>query len=106
MAGRFFFVESTATWWKELNILLVPDDTDENSKRNRTAEMAEVSKLTPLNDALMIKKLANTFSLDPDVVYNKPADWVKVWLYADKMEREYQDRYQAADNLLNKKPET
>jgi len=51
----------------------------------------------------MIKKVANMFNLDPDDVYNKSGDWLLVWLYADKQEREYQDRYQEANRILNEK---
>lgn len=43
------------------------------------------------------------FNLDPDKVYNKSADWVLLWLYADKMEREYQERYAEIQKQLNKK---
>ena len=65
--------------------------------------MAEVGLLSPLNDTLMIKRVANMFNLDPDDVYNKSGDWLLVWLYSDKQEREYQDRYQEANRIMNSK---
>ncbi len=33
------------------------------------------------------------FKLDPDVIYLKSADWCFKWLIADKLEREYQERF-------------
>jgi hypothetical protein len=33
------------------------------------------------------------FNLDPDVIYLKSADWCFAWLVTDKLEREYQERF-------------
>jgi hypothetical protein len=61
--------------------------------RRQASEGAEVEKLEPVKDLLVIKKLANMFKLDPDVIYLKSADWCFAWLIADKLEREYQERF-------------
>jgi hypothetical protein len=65
--------------------------------------MAEVEKLAPISDAAMIAKVAKMFSLDPDEVYNKSADWVFMWLYVSKMEGEYQDRFNRVKELTSKR---
>lgn len=82
---------------------LAPEDTPSNAQRAEIAELAKANLLNPLNDALRIKQVAQMFNLDPDKVYNKSADWVLLWLYADKMEREYQERYAEIQKQLNKK---
>lgn len=33
------------------------------------------------------------FNLDPDIIYQKSADWCFAWLITDKLEGEYQERF-------------
>lgn len=61
--------------------------------RRQASEAAEVEKLDPVKDLLVIKRLAKMFNLDPDVIYLKSADWCFAWLVTDKLEREYQERF-------------
>jgi hypothetical protein len=60
--------------------------------RKQASEGAEVEKLDPVKDLLVIKKLAKMFNLDPDIIYTKSADWCFAWLITDKLEGEYQER--------------
>jgi hypothetical protein len=65
----------------------------ESEIRRQASEGAEVEKLEPVKDLLVIKKLAKMFNLDPDIIYQKSADWCFAWLITDKLEREYQERF-------------
>lgn len=91
-------------FWEKANKALTPDDSSINAQKAEIAEMAKVDLLKPLNDALMIKRLATTFNLDPDLIYEKSGEWVLLWSYAGKMEGEYQERYQEIQRQLNDKP--
>jgi hypothetical protein len=64
----------------------------ESELRKQASEGAEVEKLDPVKDLLVIKKLAKMFNLDPDIIYTKSADWCFAWLITDKLEGEYQER--------------
>ncbi len=61
--------------------------------RRQASENSEIEKLNPVKDLLVIKKLAKMFNLDPDIIYLKSADWCFAWLITDKLEREYQERF-------------
>lgn len=61
--------------------------------RRQASEGAEIEKLNPVKDLLVIKKLAKMFNLDPDIIYQKSADWCFAWLITDKLEGEYQERF-------------
>ena len=65
----------------------------EGEIRRQASEGAEVEKLDPVKDLLVIKRLAKMFNLDPDVIYLKSADWCFAWLVTDMLEREYQERF-------------
>ncbi len=69
--------------------------------RRQASENSEVEKLDPVKDLLVIKKLAKMFNLDPDIIYQKSADWCFAWLVTDKLEREYQERFNEEYKRLN-----
>ncbi len=80
----------------------------ESECRRQASEGADVDKLEPVKDLLVIKKLAKMFNLDPDIIYQKSADWCFAWLITDKLESEYQERFndeykKLKDNLTQTK---
>ena len=84
---------------------LLPEPSDDAAQREEIAKLAQVEKLNAIQDASMIGKVARIFNLDPDEVYEKSADWVFMWLYVNKMESEYQERYQKIYQDINSKKE-